>query len=141
MKPLIAAILWTLFNQSPDIFIIVDKDMKKPAIHANSFTTELYLQRNFPVYAGEKQELIETIDKAVKRLDRDFLCDEVEKMGTTHTTIMLQERCEEIKNIRVVLITQIAGTNSSFSFVLVEHEANIQQAQRKLLDFATYINQ
>lgn len=140
MKPLLAAIFWTLFNQAPDTFLIVDKNLKKPALYANNFTTELYLQRNFPVYAGETQDLIEVVDNVVKKLDKGFSCNGLEKTGTAHTSILVEKHCNEIKSLRIVLITQLEGTNTSFSFVLVPDEAEVQTAQRKLLDFATYIN-
>lgn len=141
MKPLIAAILWTMLHSTTANLLIVDKNLKKPAAHATSFTTELYLQRNFPVYANEVQALMDEVDKTVKKLDKDFICDHTIKTGTVHTTILVREGCDENQGLNVTLITQIDETNDSFSFVLVQNEKDIQRVQRKLLDFATYIGQ
>ena len=141
MKSVFVLVLVTLLKPVPAKFLVVDRDLKKPAAHASQFTTELYLQRNFPDYASEVKELVEATDKAVKRLDEGFTCNQFQKIESGHTAIMIHQRCDETKRLSITLVTEMEGTKTSFSFALVVNETEIQRAQRKLLDFATYINQ
>lgn len=141
MNALFALIFFALLKPAPEIFLVVDRNMKKPVAHTNQFTTALYLQRNFPIYTSEVSAVIEATDKAVKKLDSGFTCSQFEKIESGHTTIMIHQRCDETKRLSVTFVTEIEGTETSFSFALVVNEPEIQRAQRRLLDFATYINQ
>jgi hypothetical protein len=141
MKSIFVLVLIALLKPAPAKFLVVDRDMKKPVAYASQFTTELYLHRNFPVYTSEVKELVEAADKAVKRLGEGFTCNEFEKIEAGHTSIMIYQRCDDNKRLSITLVTELEGTKTSFSFALVVNETEIQRAQRKLLDFATYINQ
>lgn len=130
---------WLSLNGSTASFIIVDRDLKKPAEPAANFSLERYLQRRFPVYAAEVQALIEEADKAVKSLDTDS-CGRRQEWHTPHTTIFVEQKCDDLKVVNITLITDVEDLSSSFSFALLRNETSRHRAQRVLLDFAAYLN-
>lgn len=141
MKLLLAA-LSLLFLQHPnEPLLVVDKDLKKPPAHASEFTTQLYLQRLFPVYEADVQGVVETTDKAVKWIDKEQSCHSATRLTAARTTFLIEVSCEESRKINVVLVTQVEETNTSYSFALARNEDDLRKVQRKLLDFATYLEQ
>jgi hypothetical protein len=141
MKLLLAALSLLFLQQPNDPLLVVDKDLKKPLAHASEFTTQLYLQRLFPVYEADVQAIVETTDNAVKWIDKEKACSSATKLTAARTTFLIEVSCEESRKINVVLVTQVKETNTSFSFALTRNEEDLRKVQRKLLDFATYLDQ
>lgn len=141
MKLLLAALSLLFLRPSNEPLLVVDKDLKKPPAHASEFTTQQYLQRLFPVYEADVQAVVETTDKAVKWIDKEQACHSSTKLTAARTTFLLEVSCKENRKINVVLVTQVEETNTSFSFALARNEEDLRKVQRKLLDFATYLEQ
>lgn len=139
MKLLIAFFSLLLVHASP-AYLLVDKDLKKPVVHAEEFTTEQYLQRNFPVYAADVNAITDATDLAVRAIDKYAACKTLNTIVAAHTTFLIEKECEGSGRISVTLITEIENNHTSYSFALVRDESDIRKVQRKLLDFATYIN-
>jgi hypothetical protein len=119
---------------------VVDKNLRKPPEYTNTFTAQHYLQRGFPVYTADTEAIINATDIAVKKLESNVSCNTIDTITVAHTTFLLETTCEGPRKIKVTLITRIEETQTSYSFKLVRHETDIRKAQRKLLDFAAYIN-
>jgi hypothetical protein len=141
MKLLVAVFPLLLFTSATDTLLIVDKDLRKPVGHTNNFTTQLYLQRNFPVYASETTAIIEATDKAVRWIESEQPCQARTEIKAGHTTITIQVFCDGGKKINLTLMTEVEESQTSFSFALARNEYDLRKAQRRLLDFATYISQ
>jgi hypothetical protein len=141
MKLLFALFYLFFFNRPADPMLVIDKDLKKPVTMTNTFTSEQYLQRTFPVYAHDVSTVVDATDKAVKWIDREQTCNSATKITAAHTSFLINITCEEFKKISVTLITQMDESNTSYSFPLIRNEEDLRKAQRRLLDFATYLEQ
>lgn len=140
MKQLFLLLSLCVFSKPPATLLVVDKDLKKPARYTTEFTSELYLKRNFPVYATETAILAAAATKAAKELEAGSPCPLSSTLTAAHTRLLVSSDCNDYRKISVTLVTEVAETNTSYSFVLVRDEESIRHVQRKLLDLATYLN-
>lgn len=140
MKLLVAVLSMVLFSNASDRLLVVDKDLRRPLGHTLDFTTQLYLQRNFPVYESETAAVINAVDKAVKWMGKEESCSATTKIAAGHTSIVVELKCEDGKKINLTLFTEVEESQTSYSFAMVRNEYDVRKVQRKLLDFATYIN-
>lgn len=140
MKLLIAA-LCVVFTGTTNHLLIVDKNMKKPLKPATEFSTQDFMQHNFPVYTADKEAIIAAADKAAKWIAQAEGCQITDTVQTPHTFFVVATDCEEGRAVSVRLFTRVAETATIYSFDLVEHEPNRRKAQQRLMAFATYINQ
>lgn len=140
MKTLLLSFFLLFLKPETEGFLVVDRALKKPVAHSTTFTTALYLQRTFPVYAADAELVVTEIDNAVKWIEKNEDCGCLEKFTAGRTSIVVNIRAEEIKTCSITLITQIAESRTSYSFALVVNEEDMRKAKRKLLDMATYIN-
>jgi hypothetical protein len=141
MKLLFVFVATLLSHLPPSTLLVIDKDMRKPPSQTTEFSTALYMQRNFPLYAADVPVLVEAIDEAVKEVDKLTPCAPADTINAAHTTILIRKDCEAKGNINVTLITEVVEMQTSYSFSLVKGEDDVRKAQRRLLDFATYISQ
>ena len=139
MKLLIAFFTLLLSQVNPS-YLVVDRDLKKPVSHASSFSTEQYLQRTFPVYARDVKEIEDAIDLAVKAVEKKNEVDIYDSIQAAHTTIVIAKRIMGSQNIDITFVTKLDETNMSYSFALVRQEDDTRRVQRRLLDFAMYLN-
>lgn len=139
MKLLLAALSLFFFQRPADPLLVIDKDLKKPLAYTTTFTTQQYLQRMFPVYAQDVPALVEATDKAVKWIEKEQACNGSTKFNAEHTSIFVDISCDKLKTVTVTLITQVDESNTSYSFSLIRNEEDLRKAQRRMLDFATYI--
>lgn len=140
MKESLLLISLLFFGQQKEEFLVVDRGLKKPLAHATTFSTQLYLQRTFPVYATDAELVVAEIDNAVKWIEKNEDCACLEKFTAGRTSIVVNMREEEIKTCSITLITQVAESHTSYSFALTTNEEDLRKAKRRLLDVATYIN-
>ena len=139
MKLLLAALSLFFFHRPADPLLVIDKDLKKPAAYATTFTTQQYLQRMFPIYALDVPALVEATDKAAKWIEKEQACHSSAKFNAEHTSILVDISCGELKTVTVTLITQVEENNTSYRFSLIRNDEDLRKAQRRVLDFATYI--
>jgi len=139
MKILFAFLTLLLAHANPP-YLVVDRNLKKPLTSASAFTTEQYLQQTFPVYKAEVDEIIEAIDLAVKAVGKASDAETQETITAAHTNIIIKKNVTGTATIEVVLVTNIDAIHTSFSFALVRQETDVRKAQRRLLDFAVYLN-
>lgn len=137
---LLFAFLTLLLVQANPPYLVVDRNLKKPLTSASAFTTEQYLQQTFPIYQAEVDEIIEAVDVAVKAVEKSSDTETQETIQAAHTNILIRKNVGGTATIEVVLITSIDAIHSSFSFALVRQETDVRKAQRRLLDFARYLN-
>ncbi|WP_121356267.1 hypothetical protein [Flavisolibacter nicotianae] len=141
MKSLLAVFSFLFLNASDDSLLIVDRDLKHPPAQSTEFTLQHYLRRTFPVYAADVQNLTDAVDEAVKLVDRKPASSVLDTIAAGHTTILLATEIDGANTINITLVTELDESHASYSFALVRNEADVRKAQRRLLDFATYLNQ
>lgn len=139
MKPLIVLACLLLSFQPDPSLLVLDKDLRKPVHESAGFSTAQYQQHCFPVYAAEREVIIEATDKLVRLMERGPGCFQADTVTAGHTMFLLREDCEIIPSFSVLMITTIEESQTSFGFTLVKEEVNRRRAQQKLLDFATYL--
>lgn len=139
MNLVTALLSFLLFSGVPNALLVVDKDLKKPPSFTNDFTPQLYLQRTFPVYAAEVNALVKSTDEAVKWMDKEQGCESGATLTAGHTAIRIEVRCRAYRTVTITLLTTIEEASTSYSFPLVKEEADLRKAQRRMLDFATYL--
>ena len=140
MKLVVVFISLLLAHTTPP-FMLVDRNLKKPPGYASAFTTEQYLQRSFPVYTNDVNEIIDAVDLAVKDVGKSTEAETMDSVMAAHTTLVINKNAAGTYNIDVTVLTRIDEINTSFSFALIRGESDIRRVQRKLLDFAVYLNQ
>jgi len=139
MKLLIAFFSLLLVQVTPP-YLLVDRDLKKPLSEASTFSTEQYLQRTFPVYKTDVNEIIDAVDLALKAVEKNTEGETRDSISAAHTTIVIEKNVSGNNDVNIILVTTLAELHTTFSFALVRSETDVRKAQRRLLDFATYIN-
>jgi hypothetical protein len=139
---LLGMLLPVLFlHTHPDPVLLVDTGLKKPVGQTENFTVQHYLQRKFPVYADDLTAINKATDKVAKMLSREsqFNYDTV----FANRTVFVLNTTEEYnyKLVTVRAVTLMEDSNTSFDFELVSKESNSRKAQKKVLDFANYLEQ
>lgn len=141
MKSLLAVFSFLFLNASDGSLLIVDKDLKHPPTQSTEFTLQHYLRRTFPVYTADVQNLTDAVDEAVKLFDRKPASSVPDTIAAGHTTILVATESGGNNTINITLVTEMDESRTSYSFALVRNEGDMRKAQRRLLDFATYLNQ
>ena len=139
MKILAAFVTLLLFWSNLSPIMVIDRDFKKPVRYTNNFTPDLYFQRNFPLYSADLDAMIEATDKAAKKIDHGIACGTMDTISANRTNIYISTGCNQPKTISILLVTRIENTQTDYSFELVRKESDMRLAQRKLLDFTTYL--
>lgn len=128
-----------LLKSSPEKLTVIDMNLVKPPGYATEFAVDSYFKRRFPIHTSDLKDVIEATEKAAKLIDKkkDFISDTL--LLSTQTTLVISASADKNKIITVRLITTLEGGSLSFNFDLVRNEDNQRKAQRRLLDFATYL--
>ncbi|HET7896772.1 MAG TPA: hypothetical protein VFL47_03865, partial [Flavisolibacter sp.] len=85
-------------------------------------------------------EIEEAIDRAVKAVEKNEEAEIYDSIQAAHTTIVIAKRIMGSRNIDITLVTKLEETGVSYSFALVRQEDDTRRVQRRLLDFAMYMN-
>jgi hypothetical protein len=139
MKLIALFLTLTLFHEPPATLIVVDRNLKTPPGYTDDFTIDDYFKRNFPIYSADVDVVIKAAQKTAKIIDQRKEYNGSDTIKANQTTFILTTKSEEEKTVTVRLITVIEEKDLSFEFVLVRKEDDNRQAQRKLIDFATYL--
>ncbi len=128
----------SIIQAPPDRFIVIDMNLTQPANEEADFTIDNYFKRKFPIKSGDIKSVIAAADKAAKLLDskKTFTID---TLLNGQTTFIICANDDEFKTVSARLITVLEGSNISFAFELLRKEDDRRKAQRKLLDFAAYL--
>jgi hypothetical protein len=139
MKLIALLLTLTLFHEPPATLIVVDRNLKNPPGYTDDFTIDDYFKRNFPIYSADVDAVIKAAQKTAKIIDQRKEYNGSDTIKANQTTFILTTKSEEEKTVTVRLITVLEEKDLSFEFVLVRKEDDNRQAQRKLIDFATYL--
>jgi hypothetical protein len=135
-------LLWLLslsfITTPPARLTVIDMNLVQPVTEETDFTTASYFKRKFPINSIDLKAVIAAAEKATRLLDskRVFTADTLLK---GRTTFIISTNDDEYKTITVRLITVLEGSSVSFSFDLLKQVDDKRKAQRKLVDFATYL--
>ena len=141
MKMILLLASLLIWDKPTAPLLLVDTELKKPAKQVDTFTTEQYLQRGFPVYASDVDALIDAADKVVRQIETAPECYRIDTIPTAHSVFYLVRDCDQGRHITVSLVTTVEESGTSYGFTIVKREMDRRKAQQKLLDFAMYLNQ
>lgn len=139
MKLLFALLALWLATTNPT-YLVVDRNLKKPVAYSASFTTAQYLQQTFPVYKADVEAVVDAVDQALKVVEKPVTAQMQDTITAAHTTFLIRKYVGIPTAVDVVLLTTVSEIHTSFSFSLVRQETDLRSVQRRLLDFATYLN-
>lgn len=137
---LLTAALFLAGRPAPSL-IVVDKNLKKPLLEKQGFTMQDYLQHSFPIYATDREAVIEGLDKAARWVDTTTGKPRTDTLYTAHTAIAVSMHNSEPRCFSVVLVTAIDESRTSFSFAVVTREENKRKAQQRILNLGAYLDQ
>ena len=118
---------------------MIDTQLKKPISSTTDFTVDDYFRKSFPIYSEDLASVIDATETVVKKIGQEVDCFSTDTVRANHTTFIIFNNCENLKTVTVRINTRINEQNSHFDFELVKSEDNRRKAQRKLLDFSTYL--
>jgi hypothetical protein len=139
MKPLLLILLLTSFSKPPASILKIDTEFKKPISSAADFTIDDYFKRTFPIYAADLASVIQATEKVVKKLEQEAECFSTDTVRANRTTFIIFHNCENLKGVSVRVNTRVNEQNAHFDFELVRSEGNRRKAQRRLLEFSSYL--
>ena len=139
MKLLISLLLLGFLTRPEARLMLIDRNLKQPAVYANDFNFDQYVHRTFPLYVQDLPAVIEAAEKAAKRIEQGIGCNEYDTVDANHTRFIIYADCQRSKMISVRLVTKIEEQKIWCDFELIRKQDNNRKAQRQLLDFSTYL--
>jgi len=129
----------SLLAQPPATILVIDTYLREDVGAINDFTQEQYFKKKFPIYSSDLEKVVAAAEEAAQLLNRGTTCYKSDTIQANRTTFIIHTNCERNKEVTVQLITTIEGRYTSFDFELVRKEDNMRKAQRRILDFAMYL--
>lgn len=139
MKLLLLLLSFGFVHHPETRFILIDRQLKKPAIHSEQFTFDQYIGRTFPVYSGDVTAVIAAAELVAKKLEQKMECGQSDTVNANHTCFIITSTCHPYNSVSVRLLTSIEEQRISCGLELIQKQDNYRKAQRVLLDFSSYL--
>lgn len=124
----------------PVKLLVIDMEGKKPPQTATSFSADQYLLRTFPIYAADRQAVIEITERAARLLDQKPACGFADTLWAGHTRLIVKTACDEQLMVSARYTTDIDELRFSCDFSLIRDGDDLRKAQIRLLNFADYLS-
>lgn len=141
MKLVTLLLLSGIFHHSTPGLLLLDTTYRTTPAKTEDFTWNMYTNRQFPIYADDRKAIIEGAQKLAKVVNNAVDCNAWDTTAANHSRFILSVRCDDYKTYTVRFQTKITGQNLNCNFELVNKEIDPRKVQRKLIDFATYLEQ
>lgn len=138
MKLLLLILPFSFLHYPETKFVLIDRQLKKPAIHTEEYTLDQYISRTFPIYTKDITAVIAAAETVAKKLEQKMECDQSDTVEANHTRFIITSSCQPYQSVSVRLLTQIEEQKIFFRFELIKEEDN-RKAQRVLLDLSSYL--
>lgn len=127
-----------LLHAPSERLTVIDMNLVQPLREVSEFGVDSYFKRQFPIHSTDVQAVATAAKSAAKLLDskKDFGTDSLLR-GATAFVIAIN--FDEGKTITVRITTFLEHDKAVFSFDLLRREGDRRKAQRKLIEFAAYL--
>jgi hypothetical protein len=120
-------------------FVLIDPSLKRPAVTSEQFTSGENLPGTFPIYKEDAAAVAAAAEKIARMLAEEAGCYQVDTMRANRTQFVISYHCQPYKSVSVRLLTRISEQNLVCVFLLIRQEEKYRRAQRRLLDFSSYV--
>lgn len=141
MKLVTLLLLFGISYHSTPALLLLDTTYRTTPTKTEDFTWDMYTDKRFPIYAEDKKAIIEGAKKLAKLVDNDPACQVWDTAAANHSRFILSVRCGDYKTYTVRFQTRIMEKNLNCNIELVNKEIDPKKVRRKLIDFATYLEQ
>jgi hypothetical protein len=140
MKLCLLLLFFSFVNKPDSKFVLVDRNLKRPAVASNHFYPEQFMYRTFPLYSEDLPAVIEAAEAAARRIEQPLECGKTDSVVAGHTRILITAGCQPYHYKSVRIVTKIDDQRIWCDFELVREEDRNRKIQRLLLDFSTYLS-
>jgi len=139
MKLVTLLLLFGIVHNSTPGLLLLDTTYRTTPTKTEDFTWDMYTDKRFPIYAEDKKAIIEGAKKLAKLIDNDPACHVWDTVAVNHSRFIISVRCDDYKTYTVRFQTRIIEKTLNCNFELANKEIDPKKVQRKLIDFATYL--
>ncbi|HUC83535.1 MAG TPA: hypothetical protein VMR70_21660 [Flavisolibacter sp.] len=140
MKLLLLLLPFSLLHSPGEKLVLIDRQLKNPAVRAGQITFDQYLHHAFPIYAEDLPAVIAAAETIAKKLEQKMDCNQWDTITARHTQFVIRAGCEPYNNVSVSITTRIDEQKIACNFSLVNKEESYRKTQRMLLDFSSYLS-
>jgi hypothetical protein len=141
MKLVALLLLLGFFHPSPPALLLLDTSYRTTPTKVDDFTWDMYTNERFPVYADDRKAIIDAAKKLARLIDNDPNCGIWDTTAANHSRFIVSVQCGDYKTYTVRFQTIIKEKSLNCNIELANKETDPKKAQRKIIDFASYLEE